>query len=264
MVNEFTIKENDQDVVIKVKIPSANDRKEAQKAYNRAFREALNNGDLLRIKLDEEMRKQGLWNDEKQMEYDTLTRQIIDGEKKLAGGGMKLTDARALALEVKKLRNKLIGLLTIRNSLDNVTVEAQADNTRFNYLVSVCTVYSTSGKPYFKNYNDFVERAESEVVNQASMILMKMLTGYQDDYEQGLPENKFLKKYKFIDEKGRLIRPDGKLINEQGKLVNEEGYFIDEDGKRVDIEGQPVDENGNWIIEEKPFLDEDGNPIVPV
>jgi hypothetical protein len=263
-MSSFKINENGNEIELKVKMPSVNDKKEAQKVYNRTFREALANGDLLRVKLDEELRKQGLWDNQKQIDFDTLTKKIVDGEKTLLQGGKilkTLENGRALALEIKKWRRELDKLWSIRTSVDNVTVDAQADNARFNYLVSVCTVYSNNGKPYFKDYNDYLSKIETVVANLAANELFKLMSGDADEYEKKYTENKFLAKWKFIDDKGRLINKDGHLIDQDGRLINEDGYYVKEDGSRCDIDGNPLDDNGDWKLEYEPFVDENGNTI---
>ena len=46
--------------------PSPRDSRDAQMAYNRIFRDALESGAILRQKLDSVMEDQGIWNESKQ------------------------------------------------------------------------------------------------------------------------------------------------------------------------------------------------------
>ena len=74
--NKQIIKSVDSDgkkIEVAVLRPDAKVSREAQKVYNRFFRDALESGALLRQKLDGYMTEQGLWNDDKQKEYDKLT-----------------------------------------------------------------------------------------------------------------------------------------------------------------------------------------------
>ena len=84
--------------------PTPESAREAQKVYNRFFRDALESGALLRQKLDGYMTEQGLWNDDKQKEYDKITHEIIADEKKIKAGGIKLSEAKVLALELADKR----------------------------------------------------------------------------------------------------------------------------------------------------------------
>ena len=89
-----------------------------------------------------------------------------------------------------------------------------------------------------------------------------MLFGLDKDYENTLPENKFLKKYKFVDDKLRFIDKKGRLIDSEGRLIDESGRFIDENGNFVDKYGNKVDAEGDYVVEPEPFLDENGKPII--
>ena len=51
-----------EEVTVYVKLPDAKENKEAQLAYNKAFREALQSGAILRQKLSQVMEEQGVWD----------------------------------------------------------------------------------------------------------------------------------------------------------------------------------------------------------
>jgi len=123
-------------------------------------------------------------------------------------------------------------------------------------------VYNDTKEPYFKSYEDYNNRSTDSVAILAAQNLANMLYGLDDNYEEKLPENKFLKQYKFIDSKLRLINKDGKLVDEKGRLINENGRFINEQGQLIDKDGNLVDQDGDYIVEFSPFLDDSGKPIV--
>jgi len=56
------------DVVVYVKKPTVKEYRDSQISYNKAFRAALDSGAVLKKKLNEYMRDQGLWDDEKETE----------------------------------------------------------------------------------------------------------------------------------------------------------------------------------------------------
>ena len=64
---------------------------------------------------------------------------------------------------MRKLRDDLRELISSRTNLDNNTAEGQADNARFNYLVSCCLVYSDNKKGYFNSYEDYLNRSSEEI-----------------------------------------------------------------------------------------------------
>jgi len=245
-----------------VRSPSLNDQKEATKVYNQTFSEALKAKAVVRAKLDDLMVDQGLWDGVKQAKFTELQSEILDGERILAKGGISLIEAKKVALNMKKKRDDLRELISVKTNLDTHTAEGQADNARFNYLVSACTVYNDTKEPYFKSYEDYNNRSTDAVAAFAAQNLANMLYGLEDDYEEKLPENKFLKQYKFVDSKLRLINKDGKLIDQDGRLVNENGRYINSEGQLIDKNGNLVNENGDYVVEFSPFLDDNGKPII--
>jgi hypothetical protein len=245
-----------------VKTPSLNDQREAQKVYNQAFTDAIKSKSVVRAKLDDLLEDQGLWNDEKQAKFTSLQRDLLDGEKKLAKGGFSLNEAKDLAIKMKGVRDEIRELISVRTSLDNHSAEGQADNARFNYLVSVCVVYNDSKQPYFNNMEDYLNRSTDQVGLLGAQNLANMLYGLDNDYESNLPENKFLKKFKFVDEKLRLVDKKGRLIDADGRLIDESGRFIDEEGNFIDKFGNRVNQEGDYLVDPQPFLDDNGNPII--
>lgn len=245
-----------------VKSPSLQDQREAQKVYNQAFTDAVKSKSVVRAKLEDLLKDQGLWDDDKQRRFETLQRELLDGEKKLAKGGFGLTDAKSLALRMKTVRDEIRSLVSVRTSLDNHSAEGQADNARFNYLVSACLVNNDTKQAYFANMEDYLNRSGEEIAILGAQHLANMIYGLDNDYEHNLPENKFLKKYKFVDNNLRLIDKQGRFIDADGRLVDENGRYIDDKGNFVDKFGNLVDEDGEYIVESKPFLDDDGNPVL--
>lgn len=245
-----------------VKTPSLNDQREAQKIYNQAFTDAVKSKSVVRAKLDDLLQDQGLWNDEKQARFTTLQKELLDGEKRLAKGGFSLNEARDLAIKMKGVRDEIRDLISVRTSLDNHSAEGQADNARFNYLVSVCVVYNDTKQPYFASMEDYLNRSTENVAVLGAQNLANMLYGLDNDYESNLPENRFLKKYKFVDDKLRFVDKKGRLIDSEGRLIDESGRFIDEQGNFIDKYGNRVNAEGDYVVEPEPFLDENGNPII--
>ena len=66
---------------------------------------------------------------------------------------------------------------------------------------------------------------------------------------------------KFVDSKLRLVDKKGRLIDSEGRLIDESGRFVDENGNFIDKFGNRVDADGEYVVDQQPFLDDDGNPI---
>jgi hypothetical protein len=242
--------------------PNAKQRQEGLKFYNKAFREALESGAILRPKIESVMREQKLWDDNKENSLRQLQNKIAENEKKLKSGGIKLSEAREIAISLRKQRAEIRTLTSEKINLDNNSAEAQADNAQFNYYVSACTVYGDNGKPYFKSYDEYMSKDDDPVVAKAASAMAQIIYNLEEDYDKKLPENEFLVKFKFADQALHLINKQGKKIDSEGRLVDDDGRYIDENGNYIDINGDKIDKEGNYIVEHTPFLDEDGKPLI--
>jgi len=244
-----------------VRRPKPEDGREAQKVYNATFADVLKAGGLLRQRVNTYMREQGLWDDEKEAKQKALLAKLNKLELALQKGGIKLTDARKKALAMRQVRFDLRELIAQRNELDTNTVEGQAENARFNALVARCLVYNETGEPVYKDVDDYLEHSVDEEAFTGAQTLANMMYQIDKNHEASLPENKFLKRWQFVDEELRLVNKDGHLVDVDGRLINEDGHYVDAEGNPVDIHGNLVDEDGNYAVEQSPFLDDDGKPL---
>ncbi len=257
----FVVTIDDKEVTLAVIRPGNQQYTEAQKVGHKSFRDAIEGGAFIRQELEGVLRSRNLWNDEKQREMDTLIKRIGENEMKLKGG-IKLSEARQLAIQIRMDRARQLDLLSERSRLDIHTAEAQAEAARFNRLVSLCTIYNDNGKAFFNGYEDYLERASEPAAMQAAQTLAYMEHNLDPNYQSNLPENKFLLKWKMVDEKLRLVNKHGHLVDVDGRLINEDGFYVDENNNPVDRDGNKLDTRGNLFVEESPFLDEDGNPLL--
>jgi hypothetical protein len=253
-------------VKYKVVRPNIEQVTEGNKIRRETFNSELNSGTLIRDQLEEELRKRKLWSDDREQRYQELRKEIIDMEYSLASGGIKLNEAKKIALSMKKKRSEMVNLLSSRTDLDANTCEGRADNARFNYLFANCLVYEDSGEKYFKNgLDDYVLNMDSPIASVGANEFFYLLSD-TEQVDDKLPENKFLKQFSFVNESYQLVDKDNRLIDEEGKHVDEYGNYIkwvdDTSFVFVDINGRELDNSGNFKVEFSPFLDDDGNPIL--
>lgn len=263
--NVETVKyvEDGVEKVIVVRKPTAKQNAEAQMQSSKVFGRIISDKDengkstaLLRSKLDDYMRDNGMWDDNKTKELVELGKEIYEGEKKLAAGGIKLSEARSLAINIRACRAKQANLLAQKRELDEYTAEGQAENTKFDTLVSLCLFFE-GGERVFSSLDDYQENAHKDHFSAAASKLAEMVYGLDANWQKDLPENKFLTKYGFADESLRLVDPKTKKpVNVAGKLIDDEGRLVDENGKFVDEDGNPVDERGMPVVETAPFLED--------
>jgi hypothetical protein len=241
--------------VIYVKRPNNDSIKEADihraKVWNRAFKEGV----LTKKEVETAMRERGLWDDEKSEKEKTLTGEILSLEKILYTGKdgkkkPKLSEGRTTAIEMRSKRTQLRKLIEQRLSMDENTAESLADNARFDYLVSCCSYYEDTDESVFPDYEDYNEKSSSLEAIVSAQLLALMMYNLEADFEDQLPENKFLKDFELVNEDGMLVDPNDSsvLIDTSGRKINVLGHFLDDDGNRIDTAGARIDDEGFYEI----------------
>lgn len=243
-------------ITVVVVRPNADEISKSQLHSARVVADAIKSGVMTRGKLNSYMRDNGLWDDEKQKRVDGLNVMINDDELTLRKGGIKKSEAKKIALELRGRRMERNLLLFTRTQLDEYTVEGIAENAKFDYLVSACTK-DEEGNRIYADLSDYKNKQEEPYASAAANALSSIVYGTDPDWEKKLPENQFLINQKFVDEKLRLVNKDGKLVDSDGKLVDENGRYINENNEFVNRDGKRVDDEGDVIIDTAPFLEDE-------
>lgn len=240
---------------------SANVGIEAQKVYNRAFKKAIEEGAILKKTLEDHMRRQGLWDDDKQEEYENLLKKSADIEYKIKSGFYKkASELRDKGIELKRVRNQLSSLLMVRNSMDSMTADGQADNERFFYLITACVYDDETQRPVYTSLEDYNEKSDSDLAVKCASEFASFAYGLEENYEDKLIENKLLKKLGLLNDKGELTNKNGHRVDLEGNLLNEEGARVDKNGNRIDINNNPVLDDS--AIDALEFEDDLGDDLV--
>lgn len=252
----FKIKdENGQDVELAIKKPTGEIRVKSQLVYNRSFREALETGSILKRNLDSEATKLGLWDENKQKEVEDLQKQHRDLEAKLRSGAYSFEtkeEARKCALEMRKLRWKIMEVARSKDDLYSTTAESYADEARLKYFISQCCIYNDTGKTYYKSYDDFLSQSESEIAKQALSNYFELMVDEMGNIENDWMEIQWLKNNGYMNDKNQLIDSNGRAIDEDsGLFIDDKGRFINSNNEYIDIEGRLLDEDGNLKVEFK-------------
>ena len=268
-MNEKEIKyvEDDIDKCLYVVKPSSKQQSEAGTIASKTFARLINDKDdngnptcVLRSQLNEYMRVNNLWSDEQEDKLQKLIDSIRGKLRQLAKGNIKLSEAKKLALDIRRDRIAQTLMLSEQTELDGMTVEGQIENVRFDYLISVC-ILDQNHNPMFNTVEEYHKAGDLDYVIDAATQLSGMLYGLDPDWQKDLPENKFLMKYKFTNEDLHLVDKDNHLVNVDGNLVDEDGRIVNSEGKWINKEGELVDEDGIIVEQFSPFLDDDGNAI---
>tara|TARA_B100000676_G_C18065451_1_gene840674 strand:- start:1650 stop:2522 length:873 start_codon:yes stop_codon:yes gene_type:complete len=248
--------ESGESFEIYIKKPTNSMLNKAERHKAKVWNEAFKEGVMTKKEVQQIMEDRGIWNEEKAEEERVLTAEILALEKKLYRGDgeskPKLSDGRKLAVQMRNKRLQLRDLIADRISMDENTVEALADNAKFDYLVATCSFYTDGDRPIFANYEDYNKRSSDEVSVAAAQLLAKMIYQLDKDFENNLPENRFLKQFNLINDEGMLVDPNDQdvFVDVNGRRISSNGHYLDEDGNRVDVNGEPLDDAGFYAITE--------------
>jgi len=227
------------------KIITASDKHKA-KVWN----QCLSDGILTKMELSHTMRERSIWDEDKDKRQIEIIGNIGKIEKSLYvddGKKKTLSSGKDMAIEIRKLRNELRDLMSEKISLEENTAESISDNAKFDYLVSECTKYE-NGKRVYESLDDYNSKSTNEIAVAAASKLAQMLYSLDDNFENNLPENKWLTHYGLTDKDGHLINEDNQKVDISGRVVNDEGHYINNDGKRTDIDGNLLEEDGTYVL----------------
>jgi hypothetical protein len=205
---------------------------------------------MTKKELEAILKKRGIWTEAKAKEQEDILESISKLEKSLylgpRGSKIKTSDGKKIALNMRRKRIELRDLLSEKVSLEQNTAESLSDNAKFDYIVAHCT-FDENEFPIYKGLDDYSNRSDDPVAFVAAQALAAMLYSLDQGFEEKLPENKFLKKFEYVNKELHLINPDGHTVDTEGRLVNDEGHYINEEGKRVDRDKNLLDEDGSYI-----------------
>lgn len=251
---EFYIQRPNNDVV-----------KLAERYKSKVWNQCLQDGILTKKELGVIMRKRGIWDEAKDKEEETITKEIIQLEKELYHGKdgkskPKVSEGREIAIQIRRKRSELRELITERINLEENTADNLADNARFDFLVANCTFYK-DGTRVYKDFDEYNNKSADEIAFAAANLLGKMLYNLDNNFEKSLPENKFLTKFGLVNEELSLVDPKNpdQLVDTKGKKIDENGYYIDDEGNRIDRDGNRLTPEGNYqmVDYENDLLDDE-------
>lgn len=218
--------------------PNGKQLREARKIYNRVFAAAVREGAFLRSNIRKIAEQNNIWDTDQETKLATIRAEIDKYVDILNKGGIELADARNYAVKVNSLRMEALSVLNAINDLDQLTAEGQAEDESRNYLISQCIVSKDTKKPYCINVDDLYSKVDDPVVIEGIVKYTEIENKNGIDIFESLPEIKFLKEFKFMDN--------------DYNFINEDGQKVDQDGKPIDVEPD--------VVERQPFL-KNGNPV---
>ena len=111
--------------------------------------------------------EQNLWSPEKNALCEKLQSRLRNSAQKLADPSTPPDEARAVATQMHQDRSTLRLLTKEMDELEATTANTKGEQAKFEYLVSK-TVFDASGRPYFKDAEEYRKRATEKIAFAAA------------------------------------------------------------------------------------------------
>jgi len=236
-----------------VKRPTNDLIREADRQRAKEWNECVMDGVPTKQALRKKLTDMGLWSDKEDDKEKELRAKLTELETSLykakeKGEVRTVEEGVKIAIEVRKVRFRLTQHLANIREFESNTADALANNKRFDFLVSRCT-FTETGERVYKDLADYDARAANDAGYACAAALAEMLHGVDTEFQQALPENKWLTDHKCVNDELSLVDKDGNLIDGQGRRLSEDNWLLNEDGQKVDSNGNLRDDDGNYISE---------------
>jgi hypothetical protein len=133
------------------------------------------------------MREKSIWGNEDEDRLGEFQTQLAQLQIKLQNAE---THEKGLVIAGKmgELRAECLTLVEVKAAVLSNSCESLADQIRRDAYIAHATVYADTNKPVFKGYEDFLSRADDQVVADARAIVLEMATEAFTASLIGLPE----------------------------------------------------------------------------
>jgi hypothetical protein len=155
--------------------------------YHIAYIQLMKRGILPKATLEREMSELGIWTKEDEETLGVVQRQIVDLQIKLEKSNTH-EEGLAIAQEMGVLRSDCLKLIEAKAAVLSNSCEMLADSIRRDAYIAYATVYADTNKKVFKDYHDFIDRAEEPVVLAAREKLFELSSATFQESLTSLPE----------------------------------------------------------------------------
>jgi len=192
---KFTTENEDgKELILGIIKPTQKILQEANMKYSKSFGDGMRDGLLINREAEKIIKERNLWDEEVTEDFKNIQNEIFEKEKFLFGIH-ELTDEKAIAAahELSILRERRWAAQRHIQSIYNNTAESRADEMRIQYIASQCMYNIDTNEPYYKSYNDFVDKSDTKAAGDSVYQVMIFLNGLSQNFMDELPEAKYLK-----------------------------------------------------------------------
>jgi len=174
-------------VRLKLKDETLDIERRCDTEYHLAYTQLMQRGILPKAALEKFMQKNAIWSKEDEDTLGELQAQLAKLQIELQNAE---THEKGLVIAGKmgELRAECLNLVEVKAAVLSNSCESLADQIRRDAYIAYATVYADTNKPVFKGYEDFLNRADEQVVADARNLVLEIATESFTTSLTGLPE----------------------------------------------------------------------------
>lgn len=155
--------------------------------YHIAYTQLMKRGILPKATLERQMDELGIWTKADEEALTSVQQQLVELQVKLEKSNTH-EEGLAIARDMGVLRADCLKLVEAKAAVLSNSCEALADSIRRDAYIAYATVYADTNKKVFKDYHDFMLRANEPVVLSAREKLLELASSTFQESLVSLPE----------------------------------------------------------------------------
>jgi hypothetical protein len=162
--------------------------------YHIAYTQLMQKGIMPKATLEKRMKAQEIWTDQDDEKLQSLQGELVKYQIQLEKS-TTFDEGIEIAKMMGDLRAQCLRLVEVKAAVLSNSCESLADQIRRDAYLAYATTYADTGKPVFKSYNDFMQRAsdQEEVVLDARRAMLNIATESFNHSLTSLPEVEYIK-----------------------------------------------------------------------
>jgi len=225
----------------------------AERYRSTIWMKCVKEGVPTRKEVENLLKERKIWDKDKDEELKKMREELDVLERQLfLGNGdtkrVKLSEGKDIAIKMRKLRIKMQEFVAVKIDMENNSAEAQAENARFDYYVSACTYDGVSMQKVYSSIEDYNSRSTDATAVAAASKLYEVIYNLNSKTTDNIPENRWLKKFGFVDKDYSLVDKNNNNIDLEGRRIDKEGYYLNDEGKRIDKFGNLLNEDNQYDV----------------
>lgn len=189
---EFESVVDKKTVKLKLRNETVDIERKCDTEYHIAYTQLLTKGIHPNAQLEKIMAKQGLWDEDSEKELGHLQKQLVELQIKMAGSNTH-EEGLVYAQKMSDLRSACLRMVEVKAAVLSNSCESLADQIRRDAYLAYATVFAGTNKPVFKDYDNFLTRAEEQVVLDArKAFLVRGMETFQESLDM-LPEVEYVR-----------------------------------------------------------------------